>query len=99
MGSIPVMESSPGFDRTFTGLPVLIVRSFAEVTPELLDRAYKDFVRRHKQWDYARMTRRYWMDMVFRTAETGDVRPVVQRHPVDAGGRPGEAEQLGLAAV
>jgi len=88
MGSIPVMESSPGFDRTFTALPVLIVQSFDEVTPELLERTYVDFVRRHREWDYARLTRQYWMDLVFKVAETGDVRAVVSRHPLDAGGRP-----------
>ena len=46
MGSIPVMESSPGFDRTFTDLPVLIVSSFDKVT-DSRDRTRSDISEQH----------------------------------------------------
>jgi hypothetical protein len=43
LGSIPVFESNPGFDRTFEKLPVLIVKNYADVTPELLETTYAKF--------------------------------------------------------
>ena len=43
MGGIPVFESSPGFDKTFHRLPVLIVASYDDVTPELLEATYAKF--------------------------------------------------------
>lgn len=74
--------ATPRFDRTFTGLPVLIVPSFDVVTPELLESTYEDFVRRQAEWDYERLTRRYWMDMVFNVADTGKSGLVLEQHPM-----------------
>ena len=40
LGAIPIVESSPGLDRTYSDLPVLIVSNFSQVTPQLLNIAY-----------------------------------------------------------
>jgi len=43
MGGIPVFETSPGFDKTFHKLPVLIVASYDDITPELLEATYAKY--------------------------------------------------------
>jgi hypothetical protein len=86
MGSIPVFESSPGFDRTFAKLPVLIVKSFNDVTPELLEATYADFAARADTlFDFTRLKKSYWMDLVFGAARTGSAAKVIANHPPDRG--------------
>lgn len=81
LGSIPVMESSLGFDRTFAQLPVLAVRSFDDVTPDLLERTWADVVERVNQWAYGRLTKEYWMRLVFDAAARGNPSRVLANHP------------------
>ena len=46
------MESSPGLDRAYALLPVLVVRNFRDVTPQLLEKAYPCFVRHADQFRF-----------------------------------------------
>jgi len=86
MGSIPVFESSAGFDRTFAKLPALIVQSYDDVTPELLEATYADFAARADElFDFNRLKKGYWMDLVFSTAEAGSAARVIANHPPDEG--------------
>ena len=41
LGAIPIVEDSPGWTRVINDLPVLIVRSFEDVTPQLLETEYE----------------------------------------------------------
>jgi len=95
LGSIPVMESSPGFDRTFCGLPVLIVPSFDDVTPELLEAAYADFTSRAAEWDYRRLDKAYWYNAIFDASRFGDASKVtLEQHPIHACNRPVDPKAL-----
>ena len=83
MGSIPVFESSPGWDRTFSKLPVVIVKSFDDITPELLETKYTEFTSNIDRFDFERLKKAYWMDLIFETAVAGSNREVLVNHPLD----------------
>lgn len=52
LGSIPIVESSPGLDRAYAMLPVLVVKNFKVVTPQLLKKAYPCFLRHANQFRF-----------------------------------------------
>jgi len=84
MGAIPVFETSAGFDKTFAKLPVLIVQSYDDITPELLLATYADFERRADElFDFNRLKKSYWMDMIFGAAQTGSSAQIIANHPPD----------------
>ncbi|KAJ3258329.1 hypothetical protein HDU77_002342 [Chytriomyces hyalinus] len=61
MGNYPVVLSS-SLDPLYAQLPVIVVQSWAEVTPRLLQRKLKEF-----QWvehDYRRLYMQYWTDRI-----------------------------------
>ena len=89
MGSIPVFESSPGFDRTFHKLPVVIVDNYDDITPELLEAKYAEFAARADElFDFTRLRKSYWMDMIFGAAARSSSREVASNHPGDQGAFP-----------
>lgn len=93
MGSIPVFESSPGFDKTFAKLPVVIVASYADVTPQLLNAKYAELAQAVDDGnidgagglDFTRLRKRYWMELVLGAAAAGSSAQVVANHPPDRG--------------
>ncbi|KAG5188505.1 hypothetical protein JKP88DRAFT_197745 [Tribonema minus] len=82
-GAIPVVESSPGLDRTYAGLPVLIVADWTDVTPELLESVWHEYtVERAAEWDFNRLTEGYWLDLLADAAAAGSIDSVTERHPL-----------------
>jgi hypothetical protein len=81
LGSIPVVESNPGFDRTYSNLPVLVVRNYSDLTPQLLDRAYPCFLRHAHLYNYRHLTESYWLDLVDVAIKTGKIDHVTREHP------------------
>ena len=81
MGSIPIVESNAGFDRTYSNLPVLVVRNFSDVTPALLDRAFPCFVEHADKFLYIHLTERYWLDLIARAVINGNIDHVTENHP------------------
>lgn len=71
MGSFPVVQSST-LDPLFKDLPVLIVKDWAEVTRELLEKTYVEFSA--KKFDYRKLYFDYWFceikNMQYRTRNT-----------------------------
>ena len=61
LGCIPVVKKSP-LDPLYTDLPVLIVNSWSDVTPELLQSTLTEF--KTKQFNYDKITLKYWVDMI-----------------------------------
>jgi len=61
VGCIPIVRSS-GLDPLYTGLPVLIVDEWSDVSMELLEKTIRDFEKR--TFDYDRLTLAYWMDLI-----------------------------------
>jgi hypothetical protein len=81
MGTIPVVESNPGFDRTYARLPVLVVRNYTDLTPGLLRRAYPCFRDNADKFDYRALTLPYWLELVDTAVRTGNVDHVTRQHP------------------
>eukprot|EP01032_Pedospumella_encystans_P012554 gene12554-14518_t len=81
VGSIPVVESNPGLDRTYSNLPVLVVRNYSDLTPELLQRAYPCFLRHAHQYNYKHLTQSYWLNLIDVAIVTGKVDHVTREQP------------------
>jgi hypothetical protein len=81
MGAIPIVESSPGFDRTYSRLPVLVVHSLMDVTPEMLEAAYPCFLRNADNWSFEHLTQAYWDRLLARALASGNIDHVTFNHP------------------
>jgi hypothetical protein len=81
LGSIPIVESNAGFDRTYSNLPVLVVRNYSDVTPQLLDRAYPCFVKNARLFQYSHLTLTYWINLIAKAVQTGSISHVHEQHP------------------
>lgn len=81
LGTIPVVESNPGFDRTYSRLPVLVVRNYTDLTPSLLRRAYPCFRENAHRFDFRALTLPYWLDLVDEAVRTGSIDHVTRQHP------------------
>jgi hypothetical protein len=80
LGSIPVIESGYGLDRTMHKLPVLLLDDFASLTPSLLHQAFAE-AQYHflmGQWDFRRLTRWYWEDLIL----LKDLEWLTKEHPL-----------------
>jgi len=62
------------WDRTYSDLPVLIVSNFSQVTPQLLNIAYKCFISHAHLFNYQQLSEKYWLDMIKITIELGQQR-------------------------
>jgi len=61
LGCIPVVKRS-SIDSIYEGLPVLIVDSWSDITPELLRSTVENFKKR--KFDYDRLLLSYWMNRI-----------------------------------
>ena len=64
LGAIPIVEDSPGWIRVLDELPVLIVKSFEDVTPQLLETEYERIMKNLPKFNFKRLTRQWWIDHV-----------------------------------
>lgn len=60
-GCIPIVKSSP-IDKVYDGLPVLIVKAWEDVTPDLLERVVAEF--KDREWETQRLTLAYWVERI-----------------------------------
>lgn len=81
LGSIPIVESNAGMDRTYARLPVLVVQDYSQVTPKLLEEMYPCFERYIPEYRYEHLTQSYWLDLVDRAIETASIEHVMENHP------------------
>jgi hypothetical protein len=61
LGCIPIMISTP-LDYMFEDLPVLIVKSWSDVTRELLDKTIAEYGM--KEWCLDKLQLKYWVDKI-----------------------------------
>ena len=81
-GSMPIIERGVGFDRVLYRLPALLVDDFADVTPDLVKQAYVEALYHVDQWDYKRMTTRWWERLLYKVSETGNIATLLRLHPI-----------------
>jgi hypothetical protein len=85
MRSIPVLERGVGLDRTLWKLPALLVDDFADLTAALIQSAYVEALYRAEEWEYERLTTKWWRDTVFQVAARNSTDFLLERHPMKAG--------------
>ena len=61
-----MLERGVGLDRSLYKLPALLVDDFADVTPRLVQQAYVEALYRADEWDYKRITQRWWALLLFK---------------------------------
>eukprot|EP01041_Mallomonas_annulata_P004936 gene4936-9853_t len=81
LGSIPVVESNAGLDRTYSSLPVLVINDYSELTPELLQRAFPCFVKHAHEFKYEHLREEYWLNLLANVTRTGVLDQVDENHP------------------
>lgn len=81
LGSIPVVESNAGFDRTYSNLPVLVVRNYSSITPSFLVEAYSCFQEHAEDYKYVHMTQQYWHHLLHRSLKHASVDHITRNHP------------------
>ena len=60
---------------------------FADLTPELVRAAYVEALYRIDDWEYDRITLRWWERLIYEVAEAGDSEPLQRLHPMKSGAR------------
>ena len=58
-GGVAVVESSPGLNKIYSMLPVLVVHDLLKLSPAFLERVHDCFERHAGQWRYDFLTQRY----------------------------------------
>jgi hypothetical protein len=61
LGCIPIVKTS-GIDRLFNDLPVLIVKEWKDLTPELLNKTVEEF--KNKSFKMEKLTLEYWINLM-----------------------------------
>ena len=84
LGAMPVLEKGCGMDRTFWKLPVLLVDDFAYVNPEIIHSAYLEALYRRDEWEYYRLTKRFWKKLITGVAKAKDNRLLLDLFPMKA---------------
>lgn len=81
LGSIPIVESNAGFDRTYSMLPVLVVKHFSQVTPLLLNTAYDCFVQHASDFHWDHLTQTHWLSLVDVAVRNATIDHISLEHP------------------
>ena len=81
LGSIPVVESNPGLDRTYSNLPVLVVKNYSDLNPKLLRKSYECFYKNADRYKYNHLTTTYWHQLMHRAVRRGNIDHVTRNHP------------------
>ena len=66
VGTIPIVKSG-GTDELYTGLPVLIVKDWREITPGFLEKKWHEFT--NKKYDINKLYLEYWAQKIFKTRD------------------------------
>ncbi len=58
---------------------------YADLTADMIREAYVEAIYRADEWEYERLTMKFWRDTVFEVAKTENTSIVLERHPMKAG--------------
>lgn len=84
LGSMPVIEKGVGLERSLWKLPALFVDDYADVTADMIREAYVEAIYRADEWEYERLTMKFWRDTVFEVTKTENASFMLERHPMSA---------------
>jgi len=71
-------------DRTLYRLPALLVDDFASVTPDLIRRAYIEAVYHADLWEYERLSRKWYTDLIYQISIDRNIKALLKKHPQEA---------------
>lgn len=83
-GAMPVIEKGMGMDRTLYRLPALLLDDYADLTEHVVRQAYVEALYRAEEWEYARMTQRWYEGLMYEVAEAASIEPLLRLHPITA---------------
>ena len=71
-GAIPVFESANGaLNTTYKELPVVMVDSFSDLTPAMLDEAYTEIMSDLGRFNWERLSWRWYFDQIASASRRG----------------------------
>jgi hypothetical protein len=87
MGVIPIIETAgrgpDGWLRTFNDLPVLVLESFGNLTPQVLEEKYHQVLQHWDQFNWEKMTFHWWVHWVYKFLKDNKL-PIVRPHRTNA---------------
>lgn len=84
LGAMPILEKGIGLDKTLYKLPALLVDDFASITPGLIRRAYVEALYHADEWEYERLSRKWYNDLIYQIAVDKNIKSLLKKHPVEA---------------
>lgn len=72
-GAVAVVESSPGLDKTYSLLPVLVVDDLRRLTKQFLEDVYSCFLDNADKWRFDILTQEYWDNSIAQALLSGYV--------------------------
>lgn len=67
-------------------MQAIIVEDFGYLTPEKVREAYIEAIYYIDEWDYSRLTSKYWRELLLQSSATQNTSYMVDLHPMQAGG-------------
>jgi hypothetical protein len=80
-GAIPILERGVGLERTYAYLPSFWIDSHWNLTPEKLADAYPLFVALRNEFDFSRLSKDYWKNLVIHIASEKSDEVLRVKHP------------------
>lgn len=84
MGTIPILEKGVGLDKSLWRLPALLMEDFDEVTPELLHQAYLEAIYRADEFEFDRLTLKFWIDFIYNISKDGRSSKILETFPIES---------------
>jgi hypothetical protein len=84
LSTLLVLEKSVGLDKTLYKLPALLVEDFAILTPSLIRRAYVEAIYHADEWEYERLSRKWYNELIYQISIEKNMKPLIKKHPVEA---------------
>ena len=73
-----------GLERSFYKLPVLILDDYHDISTLIVKQAYIEALYRAEEWEYERLTMRYWQNLLTEVSYSGKIDYMLERHPMHA---------------
>jgi hypothetical protein len=65
-------------------LQILVLDDYLTITELTLRQAYIEAVYWEDEWEYERLTQRYWEHLIYRVSEAGNIDYLLEKHPMHA---------------
>jgi hypothetical protein len=63
-------------------IQVLLMDDYSEITELILRQAYVEAIYWENEWEYERLTQRYWEHLIYEVSESGSIDYLLEKHPM-----------------